>query len=254
MPCVLYLHGFEENLHSPKPQDLMQVDGIYLDCLAQDIYFTKPYSPLRYAVLSPVSALCGIGAYGAVEALSRLLLKSTGLALPGCARLPAVLVAFALMLFSRRKQLLARGISISFERTVLLAESAVAAARKADCPYDAVVGFSWGGGVACELLHRGLWSGPTLLLAPAYKKLKEMMRQPCADTLGVPKSVAEHVVVIHSKADTIVPFANSEALGANNGFRLIAVENEPHKMWGICGDGGPMRLALQQILTGRAKL
>ena len=36
---------------------------------------------------------------------------------------------------------------------------------------EVIVGSSWGGAVAVELIRRGIWRGPTLLLAPAYYKV-----------------------------------------------------------------------------------
>ena len=54
--------------------------------------------------------------------------------------------------------LLVRG---SIRRCISIANSAIAAHK-----IEVVVGFSWGGGIGCWLLHDRMWMGPTLLLAP----------------------------------------------------------------------------------------
>lgn len=66
---------------------------------------------------------------------------------------------------------------------------------------DVLVGFSWGGGIACWLLAERRWTGPTVLLAPTLHKI-------CAAACAsVPSfSVQDcHVSVFHANGDPFCP-------------------------------------------------
>ena len=56
---------------------------------------------------------------------------------------------------------------------------------------DVVVGFSWGGGVACWLLAERMWRGPTLLLAPTLAAMASAAR---LEPLAAPFFVARGAV------------------------------------------------------------
>jgi dienelactone hydrolase len=73
--------------------------------------------------------------------------------------------------YLNRATLLAQALQISFNRSVAVARDALQR-----CKPDVVVGFSWGGAIAIELIRSGDWKGPTVLLAPAHKKLDQLMR------------------------------------------------------------------------------
>lgn len=256
-PRVLYLHGFEENATSPKPMDVAAIAT--LDCPALDVWLTRRNSPLLHAVVSSAAGRCLAAAVLAGQLVARvwpLLASGSRLSWRSCGGVTCL--CFALAAFVARRGLLAAGIGTSYARTVQIAVERVALAKKTSRPYDAVVGFSWGGAIACELLQRGIWHGPTVLLAPAHKKLGELMQPPTgaancfsSNLDSLPRDVAEQVVVIQSRADQIVPFRDSEELCEANGFELVAVDGEAHKMWGICGEGGPLRSALTRVLSGR---
>ena len=84
---------------------------------------------------------------------------------------------------------------------------------------DVLAGSSFGGGVAVALLQRGLWRGPTLLLAQAAK------HQGLALTL--PEGV--HVWIAHGTRDTLVDPAESRVLarsGTPGLVRLLEVDDD----------------------------
>lgn len=84
---------------------------------------------------------------------------------------------------------------------------------------DIVVGSSFGGAVAVALLQRGLWSGPTLLLAQAAELLG--LRPELPD--GVP------VWIVHGRHDEVVDPAASRRLAAggdSHWVRLIEIEDD----------------------------
>jgi hypothetical protein len=73
---------------------------------------------------------------------------------------------------------------------------------------DLLVGSSFGGAVAVELMQRGLWRGPSLLLAQAALYYLPNARLPAG----------ARVTLVHARQDEIVPFAHSEQLAASAGI------------------------------------
>lgn len=84
---------------------------------------------------------------------------------------------------------------------------------------DVLVGSSFGGGVAVALLERGLWRGPTLLLAQAALRLRPDAKLPANVT----------VWLAHGQQDEVVDPADSRRLaqtGSADLVRLIEVEDD----------------------------
>jgi predicted esterase len=84
---------------------------------------------------------------------------------------------------------------------------------------DVLVGSSFGGAVAVALLERGLYRGPTLLLAQAAVHYRPSVRLPA----GV------RVLLVHARQDEVVPFAGSEQLlatGTSGLVELIARDDD----------------------------
>jgi hypothetical protein len=76
---------------------------------------------------------------------------------------------------------------------------------------DLLIGSSFGGAVAVALLERGLWRGPTLLLAQAALHYNPRAR--------LPKGV--RVTLVHARQDDVVPVAQSVALAATGETGLV---------------------------------
>jgi len=82
----------------------------------------------------------------------------------GCGAAAALVTGAAVLcLAPRLVALLVRG---AIRRSVAAAELCLKGGT-----VDLVVGFSWGGGVACWLLSERRWRGPTLLLAPTLEAM-----------------------------------------------------------------------------------
>jgi len=82
---------------------------------------------------------------------------------------------------------------------------------------DVIVGSSFGGAVLVELIRRGEWSGPTLLLAQAAVKVDA--------TASLPPALP--VLLVHGRADEVVPVEHSRTLAATSpAARLIETEDE----------------------------
>jgi alpha/beta superfamily hydrolase len=84
---------------------------------------------------------------------------------------------------------------------------------------DVLVGSSFGGAVAVALLQRGLWKGPTLLLAPAVKHFGLEPR--------LPENV--RVLIVHGTRDDVVDIETSRVLartGSENLVEMIELDDE----------------------------
>jgi predicted esterase len=92
-----------------------------------------------------------------------------------------------------------------------------------------LVGSSFGGALAVALLMRGLYKGPTLLLAQAALRYIPDARLPA----GV------SVTLVHARQDDVVPFQDSEQLaqtGTPELVRLLAREDD-HALSALCASG-----------------
>ncbi len=84
---------------------------------------------------------------------------------------------------------------------------------------DVLVGSSFGGAVAVALLQRGLWRGPTLLLAQAAVR----RGQPCE----LPPNVT--IWLVHGTRDDLIPCEQSRRLaaaGSPERVRYLEVEDD----------------------------
>ena len=120
-------------------------------------------------------------------------------------------------------------------RTGPLIEAAFAEALEAatqairESTPDLIVGSSFGGGLTVEVMHRGLWAGPVVLLAPAARKLFGREHLP----------VGHHrAVVIHGRRDDVVPVEDSlvMAAGCSREVQLWLVDDD-HRLTSSVGDG-----------------
>ncbi|MBU8898683.1 hypothetical protein KRR26_24020 [Corallococcus sp. M34] len=89
-------------------------------------------------------------------------------------------------------------------------------------PVDVVVGSSFGGAIALELLARGAWTGRTVLLCPAQRLVAERVGHIAP---ALPSDVSR-IVVVHGRQDETVPLAHSRALVAPRAARLIEVDDQ----------------------------
>jgi hypothetical protein len=96
---------------------------------------------------------------------------------------------------------------------------------------DVVVGSSRGGAIAMNV-NSG--DARLVLLCPAWKKH------------GTARTVKPGTVILHSRADDVVPFAYSEELAKTSGATLIEVGND-HRL----ADPEPLAAMLKACLQGK---
>jgi len=111
-------------------------------------------------------------------------------------------------------------------RRVVRRSLAVQTASLASHRIEAVVGSSFGGAIALELLSRGLWSGPTVLLCPAHALVAGRARLPVPPSLArLPDAVTSRIVVVHGLRDELVPVVDSQTLTDGSRARLVLVDD-----------------------------
>ncbi|CAE7556958.1 unnamed protein product [Symbiodinium natans] len=104
-----------------------------------------------------------------------------------------------------------------------------------------LVGSSWGGAVATLAIARGLWSGPAVLIAPAYFAVMGRFGaySPENEPLAVYAAISERlkspdycgqVIVVHGTADERIPIDHSRTMAMATGMRLLEVEGADHSM------------------------
>lgn len=201
MTTVLFVHGLESGPHGNKPRSLA----------AAGFTVVSEQMPCgrRHVARDPVVIA---GALGAVA------LTATLTARWGIKGLTTALTAAAATQRAAREALTRR----TFERSVAVQLRALEAHK-----IDVVMGSSFGGAVALELLRRGAWNGPTVLLCPAHLRVVEREGRPWVP-LG-PLADRSRVVIVHAREDQVVPYAHAEQLARELDVELVTVSDD-HKL------------------------
>lgn len=109
---------------------------------------------------------------------------------------------------------------------------------------DILIGSSFGGAIAVELLRRGDWRGPTLLLAQAAFKFNPDTRLP----EGVP------IVIVHGSHDQVIDIEDSRALsrtGSPDRVHFIEVDDN-HELKKLV-DSGQLVALVEQMADQKGK-
>jgi predicted esterase YcpF (UPF0227 family) len=98
---------------------------------------------------------------------------------------------------------------------------------------DVVVGSSFGGAVLHHLIHEGVWSGPSVLLASAGTKL-----------LGLSgfRHQPKRLVMVHGTKDEVVPFEDSRALLTAAPASVLLAVDDGHRLHSIMAGRDPLLL------------
>lgn len=233
---MLFLHGLEGSPNGSKVRAL-RAEGFAVE--APDMKmgmwaWGREHSVLRQLLrLGEVRLSLGLGLLGLVA----LVVSVAG----GCLTL---LIIGRLIL--RRHVLAAEALSRSFDDCVR-----VAAAAAAESEADVLVGSSWGGAVALELVASGRWTGPAILLAPALERVHRRGRREDADMRmdALTQAAARQSLrTFHDPTDDVVPFADSEALRARCGIPVVRVDAGGHRLLGLL-DSGALAAAVRDLAS-----
>lgn len=195
---VLYVHGLESGPVGGKAGRLAAAG---FDLRAEAMPCGQ--AAVRRDPFVVASAAGALGLSGVGVLLGPLGWLATGLAWRGA--------------YPRWRQRLTRRV---FARSVAVQEAALARHRP-----EVVVGSSFGGAVTLELLRRGAWRGPTVLLCPAWKLVAERAGQAPPPGLAA-RAGAAPVLVVHGTRDEVVPLDHSQELVAGSDAQLLVVEDD----------------------------
>lgn len=94
---------------------------------------------------------------------------------------------------------------------------------------NVLVGSSFGGAVVVALLMRGLYRGPSLLLAQAALRYLPAASLP----VGLP------VTLVHGRQDDVIPFADSARLARTGSPELVTLlaRDDDHALSALCASG-----------------
>ena len=97
---------------------------------------------------------------------------------------------------------------------------------------DVIVGSSFGGALCLDLISRGFWTGPAVLLCPAHRKIMHRDIKVWLDIrTGGP------YILVHGKRDTIVDIADSRAVlaKAQTACASLVEVDDGHGLKTLCG-------------------
>jgi pimeloyl-ACP methyl ester carboxylesterase len=195
---ALYVHGLESGPRGNKPRALAEAG----------FHVVSEQMPCGQKAVTRDPAVIA-GAIGAVA------LAGVATARWGLRGLSTALVTAAATQTAVKQALVRR----MFERSV-----AVQLRSLRDHRIDVVMGSSFGGAVALELLRRGAWSGPTVLLCPAHLRVCERAATAWKPLDSLPDPA--RVIVVHGREDEVVPYAHSEQLAGELGVELVTVSDD----------------------------
>lgn len=102
---------------------------------------------------------------------------------------------------------------------------------------DLIVGSSWGGAIATELISSGSWNGPTVFLAPSYEKymnqcgkqhLISETYQKINDLLN--SETKKKCFIVHGTNDKVIPIEHSRNMSQQTKIPLFEIENGDHSL------------------------
>ena len=223
-PKLMFIHGLESGPHGSKVRLLREAG---FEVAAEDMHMStrrldRHNSVIRQALRLPETQLMAgvVAACLGVSAARR--------------RADAALFGLALgagWLVTRQPALTSQSLARSYEACVEIQRRALLVHQP-----DVVVGSSWGGAVAMELALRGHWSGPMMLLAPAFGLVARRMastrlERDLSDLRRL--SASQRVVIYHDPDDDTVPIQDSERLVEGSHIELRALSAGGHRLMGL---------------------
>ena len=229
---ILYLHGLESGPNGVKVGTLRAhfgEEGLHCEDMHMSVLdVTRRNSVLRNVIRGQAPILGG-GLFVGLVGWAAGWFTSRRYALYG-----VFLYALYFLIFKRR--IIAAALSASLEASI----EAQAKAIEMHSP-DILVGSSFGGAVVIQLLHRKIWSGPSIAMCPAHHKITRIMREVPAEGLGL----SSPLLLLHGDKDAVVPLADSIALGEANDLASVRiVPNGCHSLTEFVATGELVRAVL----------
>lgn len=108
---------------------------------------------------------------------------------------------------------------------------------------ELLVGSSYGGAVLWRLIDRGLWNGPSLFMAPAFRLGRELgaLNRPLPGVDNMP------MLILHGFGDDVVSFDDSLAFSRMHPSTMLIGGHWGHRLQEVLLNG-TMELALSRLL------
>ena len=229
-PRVLFVHGLESHPNGSKVR-LLREQGF--DVVAPDLHMGTTQLSRRNSVVRQLLRLREVR----FAATTFTIAVAIGIGTSKWPAATATMLVAIIYTAVRGRRLFAAAISRSFEACAQIAREALTKAEP-----DVVVGSSWGGAIAADLVRSEAWSGPTVLLAPAIAKANRWMMTSAPQALASEqrlraRSDLARIVVFHDPTDDVVPFADSEALVRGSRMSLRSVDGGGHRLMALMQRG-----------------
>lgn len=238
---VLFIHGLEGHPEGTKVRSLREQG---FEVHAADMQMSlwgvrrgnsvaRQLLRLRETKLLATAGLLGLGSSVRRRSAARALVS---VALP------------AGWLLLRHRALLRAAFSRSLDACLAVQREALATFRP-----EVVIGSSWGGAIAAELVLEGAWTGPTVLLAPAFQRVRTWTgRGGVADANQRLRARAEEarLVIFHDPTDDTVPYLDSVRLAADSSIELRSVEAGGHRLLALL-ERGELADCIRGLAPGR---
>ena len=238
----MFVHGLEGH---PEGAKVLGLRAQGFDVVAPNMHMSLYKLARRNSVVRQLLRLTEVRVVGLLTPLALALTLAAHAFVGALALLTAALLWFA----ARRKPLIARALARSFDACV-----AIQAAALREVAPDVVVGSSWGGAVVAELILRGSWTGPTILLAPAIQVVLERTgrggvarhnEQLRACSMQMRVSGAP-LVIFHDPSDATIPYADSVRLAEASPIQLETVDAGGHALLGLL-ESGQLAAAIRAV-------
>lgn len=165
---------------------------------------------------------------------------ASGLRRRSGARLLASLALPAGWFALRKRALASAALRRSYEACLHIQREALSEGRP-----DVLVGSSWGGAIAIDLLREGTWGGPTVLLAPAWARVQAWTGVPSSP--GLHPGDGDGVVLFHDPSDEVVPLQDSVRLAAGTRVDARFVQAGGHRLMGLL-ESGELAATLRELV------
>lgn len=231
-PRVLFMHGLESGPSGDKVQRLREA-GVEVE--AADMKMSIRRLDRENSVVRNLLRNTEVQAAGAAFATS--LVRSLRDGRPWTAL--GGIAAGASWLALRGTAVQRAALRTSYETCIEIQRAAIERYEP-----DVILGSSWGGAIAIELVVGGAWKGPTVLLAPALHRIAGRLgpSEGRGDVDAIVKRLQElaasqRIVVMHDPDDETVPFGDSVALQGGSDIELKRVRAGGHRLMGLLDDG-----------------
>ena len=228
---ILYIHGLESGPVGSKTIALganpkFHVDAVDMHMSRYDL--RKKHSVIRNLIRQQALPLfgCSVAAMAAFKGVYPQLL------------LPGIALYFGAAYYFKDK-LLSNALQQSMEQCVDVQRGAINKYKP-----DLLIGSSWGGGVAMELLTRELWIGPTILLCPYYvgyrkyvhfKQSNMSLDEFYENVLELKLKNDKKHLIVHGSIDEVISIDDSKMIQEinPNSFDLKVIPNDNHRLSGL---------------------